>query len=191
MFKPVELQVTAKQREVLEELSRSGKEAHQLVERAALILYIIDSGNVSSLKVKDHFGSSEKWVKQWRKRWSLRQAGLSQQEKDLSQKAYRQAVRGALSDEERSGAPPVYSVEQQCRLYALACQPPEQSGYPLSHWDSKTLRLELIKRGIVEDISLSTVARFLKKRPTSKPIKASTGSMPSTRMRPSLPARHK
>ncbi|MEW6499679.1 MAG: helix-turn-helix domain-containing protein, partial [Cyanobacteriota bacterium] len=66
----------------------------------------------------------------------------------------------------RSGAPPTYSVEQQCRLYELACQPPADSGYPLSHWDSKTLRMELIKRGIVKDISVSTVARFLKKRAT-------------------------
>jgi hypothetical protein len=166
MFKPVELQVTPRQREVLQELSRSRKESYQLVERAKLILYIVDSGNLSSLKVKDHFGSSEKWVKQWRKRWSLRQAGLASQEESLSEKAYGQAVRQALSDQERSGAPPTYSVEQQCRLYELACQPPSDSGYPLSHWDRKSLRMELIKRGIVEDISVSTVARFLKKRPT-------------------------
>ncbi len=166
MFKPVELQVTPRQRELLQELSRSGKESHQLVERAKLILHIVDSGNVSSLKVKDHFGSSEKWVKQWRKRWSLGQAGLAGQEESLSEKAYRQALRQALSDQERSGAPPTYSVEQQCRLYELACQPPKDSGYPLSHWDRKTLRQELIKRGIVADISVSTVARFLKKKPT-------------------------
>jgi hypothetical protein len=166
MFKPVELQVSPRQREVLQELSRSRKESYQLVERAKLILYIVDSGNLSSLKVKDHFGSSEKWVKQWRKRWSLRQAGLASQEESLSEKAYGQAVRQALSDQERSGAPPTYSVEQQCRLYELACQPPSDSGYPLSHWDRKSLRMELIKRGIVEDISVSTVARFLKKRPT-------------------------
>jgi len=186
MFKPVVIQVSEKQRAILEELSRSRKESHQLVERAELILYIIDSSNESSLKVKDHFASSEKWVKQWRKRWSLRQAGLAQQEKDLSEKAYRQAIRQALSDEERSGAPPIYSVEQQCRLYELACQPPEQSGYPLSHWDSKSLRLELIKRGIVNDISVSTVARFLKNRPTSSPTKAGIGCTLSTRMKSSL-----
>lgn len=166
MFKPVELQVTPRQREILQELSRSRKESHQLVERAKMIVYIVESGNVSSLKVKDHFASSEKWVKQWRKRWSLRQAGLASQEESLSEKAYGQAVRQALSDQERSGAPPTYSVAQQCRLYELACQPPCDSGYPLSHWDRKTLRMELIKRGIVEDISVSTVARFLKNRPT-------------------------
>lgn len=164
MFHPVKLQVSEKQRELLEEFSRSRKEPHQLVERAKLILYIVDSGNVSSLQVKEYFGSSEKWVKQWRKRWSLRQAALAEQEARLSVKAYGQAVRQALSDEKRSGAPAIYTAEQQCRLYELACQSPSASGYPLSHWDSKSLRLELIKRGIVEDISVSTVARFLKKR---------------------------
>lgn len=40
MFKPVPLQVTDKQRTILTELSRSQKEAHRLVERAELILYI-------------------------------------------------------------------------------------------------------------------------------------------------------
>ncbi len=160
MFKPVELRVSEKQRAILIGLSRSRKESHRLVERAKLILYIVDSGNESSLKVKEPFSSSEKWVKQWRKRWSVRQAGLAEQESTLSESAYQQAVRQALEDEERSGAPALYRAEQQCRLYELACQSPQALGYPLSHWDSKRLRLELIKRGIVKDISVSTVARF-------------------------------
>jgi putative transposase len=166
MYKPVVLQVSEKQRGILAQLARSRTESHQLVARAKLILYIIDSGNVSSLQVKDHFGSSEKWVKQWRKRWSLRQATLAGQEQILSEKAYQQAVRQALCDQTRSGTPPTYSVEQQCRLYQLACQPPADLGYPISHWESKSLRLEMIKQGIVEDISVSTVARFLKKKQT-------------------------
>jgi putative transposase len=166
MFKPVVLQVSEKQREILAELARSRTEPHQLVERAKLILYIIDSGNVSSLQVKDQFGSSEKWVKQWRKRWSLRQVGLAGQEPVLAEKAYRQAIKQALSDQERSGTPPTYSIEQQCRLYELACQSPPDLGYPISHWESKSLRMEMIKQGIVEDISVSTVARFLKKKQT-------------------------
>lgn len=166
MYKPVVLQVSEKQREILAQLARSRTESHQLVARAKLILYIIDRGNVSSLQVKDHFGRSEKWVKQWRKRWSLRQSALADQEQHLSEKAYRQAVRQALSDQARSGTPPTYSVEQQCRLYELACQPPADLGYPISHWESKSLRLEMIKQGIVKDISVSTVARFLKKKGT-------------------------
>lgn len=169
MFKPLVLQVSEKQREILAQLARSRTEPHQLVERAKLILYIIDSDNVSSLKVKNYFGSSEKWVKQWRKRWSLRQAGLARQEQGLSEKAYRQAVRQALSDEERSGAPPTYSAEQQCHLYQIACQSPSDLGYPISHWESKSLRLEMIKGGIVKDISVSTVARFLKRRGLKTP----------------------
>jgi putative transposase len=166
MFKPVEIQVTEKQQTILQQLSQSRSESYRIVERAQLIVQIMALGNPSNLKVQTAFGNREAWVKKWRKRWFLRQAGLAQQEATLSEKAYRQAVRGALEDAERSGAPPTFSVEQQCRLYELACQPPSESGYPLSHWDSKTLRLELLKRGIVRDISVSTVARFLKKKPT-------------------------
>jgi|SRR4051812_11420633 putative transposase len=164
MFKPVELQVTEKQQALLQQLSQSRSESYRIVERARLIVQIIALGNPSNLKVQTSFGNREAWVKKWRKRWFLRQAGLAHQEATLSEKAYRQALRAALEDEERSGAPPTFSVEQQCRLYELACQPPGQSDYPLSHWDSKTLRLELLKRGIVPDISVSTVARFLKKK---------------------------
>ncbi len=100
MFKPVILQVSEKQRMILQSWSRSQSELYRIVERAKLILYIIDSGNISSLQVQAHFGSSEKWVKQWRKRWSIRQPALLQQEQSLSEKAYGQAVWQALEDEE-------------------------------------------------------------------------------------------
>jgi putative transposase len=167
MFQPVKLQVTEKQQALLRQLSQSRSESYRIVERAQLIVQIVALGNPSNLKVQLAFGNREAWVKKWRKRWFVRQAGLAQQEATLSEKAYRQAIRQALEDDERSGAPPTFSVEQQCRLYELACQSPQESGYPLSHWDSKTLRLELLKRGIVPDISVSTVTRFLKKKGTA------------------------
>lgn len=164
MFKPVEIQATAKQEEFLKKLSGSSRERHRIVERAKLVLYILTQDNVSNLKVKAALGCSEDYVKKWRKRWSVSQPGLANQELTLPEKEYQQALRGLLEDAPRKGPPIRYSAEQQCQLYELACQKPEEAGYPISHWDSGTLRLALIKRAIVKDISVSTVSRFLKKR---------------------------
>jgi len=45
---------------------------------------------------------------------------------------------------------------------ALACEPPEHSERPISHWTPRELAAEAIKRGIVETISERHVGRFLK-----------------------------
>jgi putative transposase len=58
---------------------------------------------------------------------------------------------------------------------ALACEPPEASGRPISHWTPRELADEAIKRGIVETISERQVGRFLKSsraQTASKPLLA-------------------
>jgi hypothetical protein len=48
------------------------------------------------------------------------------------------------------------------QIVALACENPQASGYPVSHWSSNELAMKAIKRGIVEKISPRSVSRFLK-----------------------------
>jgi hypothetical protein len=48
------------------------------------------------------------------------------------------------------------------RIVAIACESPEKSERPVSHWTAKELAQEAIKRGIVEKISPRSVGRFLK-----------------------------
>ncbi len=45
---------------------------------------------------------------------------------------------------------------------ALACEVPENSNLPLSHWDQSELARDAIRRGIVETISHGSIGRFLK-----------------------------
>jgi putative transposase len=45
---------------------------------------------------------------------------------------------------------------------ALACEPPDLSHRPISHWTPRELADEARKRGIVESISPRHVGRFLK-----------------------------
>jgi putative transposase len=58
---------------------------------------------------------------------------------------------------------------------ALACEPPEASGRPISQWTPRELADEAIKRGMVETISERHVGRFLtsgRAQTASKPLLA-------------------
>lgn len=73
-----------------------------------------------------------------------------------------------LQDGERPGAPATFSLEQILQLFAIACDPPETYGRPLSHWTPRELALEVVKQGIVEAISPRHVGRLLEEA-TLKP----------------------
>ena len=77
-------------------------------------------------------------------------------------------------DDDRPGAPPKFTPEQMAGIIALACEPPADSGLPVSHWTPPELAREAIKRGLVESISPRQVDRFLAKR-TCDRTKASIG----------------
>jgi putative transposase len=68
-----------------------------------------------------------------------------------------------LTDAPRPGAPATFTPEQVCAIMALACEPPEQSNLPLSHWSQSELAREAVRRGIVDSISHGSVGRFLKR----------------------------
>src|SRR5262249_11647536 len=48
------------------------------------------------------------------------------------------------------------------QLIALACEPPEKSGRPITHWTGKELADEAVVRGIVDSISPAQVNRYLR-----------------------------
>ena len=87
-------------------------------------------------------------VRLWRRRWTAGE-GL-----DFSSEE-------RLSDLERPGAPAKFSLEQVTQLYAVACEDPKASERPISQWTSRELAAELVKRKIVESISVRHVGRLL------------------------------
>jgi putative transposase len=72
------------------------------------------------------------------------------------------SIEERLQDWPRSGSPGKFSAEQLVQLIALACEAPQDSGYPVSHWTPQEIAAEASKRGIVESISPRPVGRFLK-----------------------------
>jgi transposase len=66
-----------------------------------------------------------------------------------------------LRDERRSGRKPLFTAEQVAQIIAVACEKPEASDRPVSHWTPRELADGVMKRGIVTSISPRHIARFL------------------------------
>jgi hypothetical protein len=74
----------------------------------------------------------------------------------------RRAIASVLDDEPRPGAPAQFTPEQVTRILAVACEPPEKSGRPITHRTAHELTEEVIRRGIVTSISPAQVSRSLR-----------------------------
>jgi putative transposase len=94
----------------------------------------------------------------WRQRW-LSVSGVALTELDVADR---------LADAPRSGTPARISPEQVCRIMALACEAPSESGRPVSQWSTTELAAEIMRRGIVDTISPRHAARLLKRGISSR-----------------------
>ena len=141
----VEVVLTDEERKELEALVRAGKTPQRIVFRARIILTLAEVRNVTD--AAEQLRTRRETARIWRRYWSER-AGLPTRER--------------LEDAERPGTPPTITSEQWCKILALACEPPEQSGRPITHWTPRELAEEAIKREIVTSISTRHVGRFLK-----------------------------
>jgi len=153
------VQITERQQVVLLEFSRSRTESKSLVQRAQIVLAAFD-GQLNE-QIAAAVGLNRKQVGRWRRRWQQAWEALTNLE-CLEPAKLRAAIRETLADAPRSGSPGTFSAAQVCEILAVACEPPKQSGRPITHWTRAELRDEVIKRGIVESISASQVGRYLR-----------------------------
>lgn len=154
--KPIQITLTDTEREGLERLIHRHSTEQQKVVRARIVLLASQGQDNSSiartLKV------TVDMVRLWRKRWAdLQPIEL----KDLS-------IEERLEDLPRPGAPVQLTADQMCQIEQLACEKPEKSGRPISHWTGREIADELMQRGIVERISPRHAARLLKKGGSSR-----------------------
>ena len=102
-------------------------------------------------------------VKRWRDRYGNHYEELKRAEMETPREM-RNIIEQILSDEQRPGSPSKFTDEEVAAIIALACEIPEKLDLPFSHWTPGLLRIEAIKRGIVNSISTRQVGRFLKKK---------------------------
>ena len=170
----VEITVTARQRVILKRVTRSKKAAQQLVERCRVVL--LSATGMHNEAQGDELGVDRQRVRRWRHRWARAMASLLTAEAaGATDQDLEKLIIGVLTDVTRSGAPPRFGAEQVAGIIALACEPPADSGLPVSHWTPSELAREAAKRGLVESISPRQVDRFLAMRICDR-TRASTGS---------------
>jgi putative transposase len=102
-------------------------------------------------------------VRAWRDRWLEAMEVLQRVEQEQTPQQLRRLVEVILDDAPRPGKPATFTPEQIVQIIAVACEPPEQSGRPISHWTARELADEVQKRQIVATISPRSVGRFLKR----------------------------
>lgn len=152
--------VTARQRKVLEALVRAKLTPQQLAERCRIVL-MSAAGRLNAHQA-DELGVDRQRVRRWRRRWAGAEQVLADAEAEgATDKDLEALILRMLADNARSGTPPKFTPEQVASIIALACEPPEDSGVPVSHWTPPELAREAVKRGIVDGISPRQVDRFL------------------------------
>jgi putative transposase len=149
---------------VLEQLVRRRSTPQQLATRARVILAA--AVGESNRALAGRLGITRDTAQAWRARWraggeALLTAETGGDGDSGADRALAAIVRGVLADAPRSGAPATFAPEQLCQIVAIACESPPDSQRPTSHWTPREIADEVVKRGIVQRISVRTVGRFL------------------------------
>ena len=158
--KTAKVTITERQHDLLETIHKAPTASSQLRQRAAIILWAFQKRD--NAEIAAAVGLSRRQVSTWRRRWADAWERLIRIECTQTHAALRRAVEQVLRDEPRAGSSGKFTPEQVVAILALACEPPEKSGRPITHWTAKELADEAIKRGIVPSISVTQVGRYLR-----------------------------
>lgn len=160
--KPTPIELSDRQRGILEQILRRHSSSQQQVKRARVILTLAVGKN--NQQTAQQTNVHRETVQVWRRRWLCAVDRLTAAEiAGVSDKELLAMIEEVLTDEQRSGAPVTFSAEEVTQIIAIACSDPLASGRPISHWSSKEIAAEAVKRTIVETISTRSVQRFLKR----------------------------
>jgi putative transposase len=150
--KPAAVHLSDAERQELEKLVKRHSTEQQVALRARIVLAA--AAGKGNAQIGRELQVTVDTARLWRQRWLDLQAipasELSAEER--------------LQDLPRPGAPAKITADQACQIEALACEKPEASERPISQWTSREIADEIIKRGIVTEISPRHAARLLKRR---------------------------
>jgi transposase len=143
--------LTDAERQGLAKLIKRHQVGQQIALRARIILAAAQAQK--NKEIAQVYNVTLDTVRLWRNRWvKLQDIALE----DLS-------LEDRLADAPRPGAPARITADQRCQIEALACEKPEESDRPITHWTAREIADELKKRKIVDHISPRHAARLLKR----------------------------
>jgi transposase len=158
--KAAKITITERQHDILRTLHDAVTAPSHLRQRASIILLAFDG--LRNDEIAEQVGLGQRPVGRWRRRWAKAWNRLIDLECGETHAALRRAIEAVLTDGPRPGAPGKFTPEQVTQILAVACEPPEKSGRPLTHWTAHELADEVVKRGVVASISTSQVGRYLR-----------------------------
>jgi len=158
---PTPIELTDRQTSVLERITRRQTAAQNIVRRATLILTLGQGVNNQQGATRLHL--NRETIRTWRERWLVAAPGLGQAEvvADLSDQELSRFIETVLTDAPRLGAPATFTPEAIVRIVAVACELPEETGRPITHWTHAELAAEVMTRQVVTSISARQVGRLL------------------------------
>lgn len=176
--------ITERQQEVLQAMVWSRSCPQGLAHRAEIILLAFEG--LKNEPIAERLNGERHGIGTWRRRWQKAFERLIVIECLEKPSALREAIAEVLGDRPRAGCGGPFTAEQITQILAVAGEPPERSGRPVSHWTPRELVDAVIKRGIVAAISVRHVGRFLQDgRPSTaqEPLLAQRRSRRSGRVR--------
>jgi transposase len=141
--RPLPVTLTASQRTALEARARPTGQ-HRQVLRARIVLAA--AAGWANAQIARRLGIAPNTVRKWRRRFC--QEGLA-----------------GLADRPRPGRPRTYPAAVVVEVKAIACELPATRGVPLGRWSLAELREEVITVGLVEEVSVATLGRWLAEDP--------------------------
>jgi transposase len=141
---PFQITLRASQRRALKALTRRGTAEHRQVTRATIVL--LAAAGWTNRGIARKLGLVPNTVSKWRKRF------------------FTEGVDG-LRDRKRPGRPRAFPAAVIAACKAIACELPATRGVPLGRWSLVELREELLATGLVDDVSTTTLWRWLDQDP--------------------------
>lgn len=143
--------------QILAKLKGLGSTAQKIVQGCEIILSHQKRKHVQL--VVQNLGCHYQMVYKWVRRWNKELPGILEkwQDKDFNRE---KAILNILQDAPRSGTPSTYTAEQITLIIALGCRGPEEFERPITHWTMPELADEVVKQGIVEKVSETSLRRF-------------------------------
>jgi transposase len=141
---PFQITLPASQRRWLKALVRRGTAEHRQVTRARIVLLAAAGWTNRGIARKLELASNT--AGKWRKRF------------------YQEGVDG-LGDRKRPGRPRTFPAAVIAAAKAIACELPATRGVPLGRWSLAELRTEILATGLIDDISTTTLWRWLDQDP--------------------------
>ena len=128
--KAAKVLLSEKPLDILRQIVRQSTASVGLVQRCRIILLGFEgrlNEDIAAL-VNLHRRS----VGVWRRRWQRSFEALIASECSGTAAALRQAIEDVLSDAPRPGSPGIFTAEQVTQIIAIACEPPGNSGRPIT-----------------------------------------------------------